>query len=299
MIRIKLVLLAITLLATLNLKAQVSGYPNVQSDDISTKPMWYALNIPITLPGAIGLTFQAQHIKPNSIYANVNGGVGYIFNLSQAYVEEKNKNFKPMGSVEFGYALGIGKRGNSRKLLTGEYEYMGDGNTGQKYYGISVPHHVLLIPVVGFNYDPIVAKVSSYSNRVVGNKGRYSVALPSLNFGVKLFGANRTSLKFKDSKSGEVYEGVTQQLGGIYAGVKFALSSELEVPNGFTSILKSQGPSFELYGILPAYLNSSGTAGFGIRSVPYTRDATLKPGSTERISTSAGYQLFINYCIYL
>ena len=273
-LKISLFLLCFGLVA--GTQAQISGYPNVLSDELEQKPMWYIINVPITLPGAIGVTGQAQYIKPNSLYGSLDAGVGYVFNLTQALVEEKNRNFKPMGSLEIGYALQIATRSNDRRLLTSESVITSQGNSGTKIYKISVPHHVLFIPVAGLSYNPVSAKV--------GSKERYSTVLPALNLGIKLLGVNRTKTALKDSKSGEVYRNTTQQMGGIYAGASFALRNEIEVPNGFDSILKTEGPTFQFYGMMPGYLNSAGTFSFGIKSVPYE---------------ASGYQLFIGYHIYM
>ncbi len=279
--------------------AQVSGYPNVLEDNLSEKPLWYNINIPVTLPGAIGVSGQAQYIKPNGIYGSIDVGISYVLNLSQSLVEEKNRNVKPIGSAEIGYALKIMTRSNKRRLLTGEYSSSGD-QYSQKTYKISVPHQVLFIPVAGLSYDPVPVKVSNPANKTDGNKARYSVVLPSINVGVKLFGVNRLTTGLKDSKTGKVYKNKTQQLGGIYGGISLPMTDNLEVPNGYTSVLSSESPTWEIYGILPSYLNSSGTLSIGIKSVPYTRNSLLKPGSnTERESLSGGYQFYFGYHIYL
>lgn len=281
--------------------SQTSEYPNVTKDLVGEKPFWGTVNFEMTISGYTGGSLEGMYIKPNLLFVRANAGLSFVNNLDYKKLENaKHDWWSPIGNFEVGYPFRLGIRKASKKWIAAQSTYSDRKNNTYRetdYYKVKVPKHFLLTPVVGLNYEATPFRIRELAN--LSNEFIFNQRILTLSAGIRLLTLMRCDLAIKDSKSGKSTTGSANRYGGIYLGMDMGLQEEYETSAQYTSIVKSENPTYEVIFSIPSgFVNTIAFIEFGVKGTPYIRrDRIDDSGALDRTTGSA--QFYFAFKSYL
>jgi hypothetical protein len=250
-----------------------SKYPHVTADLAEDDPLFIGLRHVLALPGVWGLGAYGSYNLPFNLHVSADAGYGWVIS---EHKEEHDKKFRGWIDIRAGYSVFNFTSRKTGKWVTSEHT-VGNVKT-TNFYRIKVPNHHKIIVEAGYSSVPTTIKLGQTESLYSAYN---SFQAPVYSLGIKWSAYSKSSVKVRDSSSGEVNTGSTQRLFEFEAGIVIPSKDQIEAPaSGWKTVAKSEVRGYYFVFRFPNKLNTIGTFDIGIRSLGYDDSAQFYLGNT-------------------